>query len=90
MMEYGSPADFTKYLQVHFTRKNIMTVKDLIAALKKMNPNLEVYACYDHDQTPEKICSPSEIYVESADHTLWDGYAADAEEEGYTVKAVLL
>lgn len=70
-----------------------MTVKDLIAALTKMNGDLEVYAVTDHGQTPEKICSPSEIYVESADHTLWDGYAADeegAEEEGYTVKAVLL
>lgn len=70
-----------------------MTVKELIAALKKMNPDLEVYSCCDHGQIPEKACPPSEIYVESADHTLWDGYAADeedAEEEGYTVKAVLL
>lgn len=70
-----------------------MKVHELIAALKLFDGSLEVYACCDHGQTPEKICSPSEIYVESADHTLWDGYAADeedAEEEGYTVKAVLL
>lgn len=71
-----------------------MKVKDLIAALKKMDGNLEVYGVSDHGQAPEKVSSPQEIWLEKSAHTIWDGeYLTDeeeAEDEGYKVKAVLL
>lgn len=70
-----------------------MRVKDLIAALQSMDGDLEVYGYCDHGQTAEMVSAPSEIFVERTDHTLFDGYASegeDAEEYGYTVKAVLL
>jgi hypothetical protein len=68
-----------------------MKVKELIAALKKFDGDLEVYGYCDHGQTPEKVSPPSEIYTESADYSLEDyGYVGEAEENGYTVKVVLL
>jgi hypothetical protein len=70
-----------------------MKVKELIAALQLRDPNLEVYGYCDHGQTPEKVAAPGIIWVESSEHTLWDGYATSLEEandQGYKVKAVLL
>lgn len=70
-----------------------MKVKELIAHLKQFDGNLEVYGFCDHGQTPEKVSSPQEIYVEEATHSVREGFATDeveAEEYGYTVKAVLL
>jgi hypothetical protein len=70
-----------------------MKVKELIAALKKFDGNLEVYSQCDHGQSPEKSNSPSEIYAESLPYCLWDdftSYPDEAEDMGYTLKAVLL
>lgn len=70
-----------------------MKVSELIKALQAMDPDLEVYGQSDHGQTPEKVCLPSVVYVEAGTHTLYEGYTTcedDAEEYGYTVKAVLL
>jgi hypothetical protein len=70
-----------------------MKVSELISALQLRDPNLEVYGVSDHGQTPEKVQYPKVIWVESAEHSLWDGFAGseeEAEEEGYKVKAVLL
>jgi hypothetical protein len=70
-----------------------MRVKDLIAALKIFDGNLEVYGYCDHGQSPEKVSIPSIIYVESTVHGLYGEYtmdAVEAEEYGYTAKAILL
>jgi hypothetical protein len=70
-----------------------MRVKELIAALKKCDQELEVYGYCDHGQSPEKVSTPSLIYVEGTTHNLWDEYtmdSADAEDFGYTAKAILL
>lgn len=69
-----------------------MKVKDLIAALQELDGDLEVYGVSDHGQQPEKISPPSEIFMESAHYSLEDytGDEEEAEEYGYTVKAVLL
>jgi hypothetical protein len=71
-----------------------MKVKELIAALKKFDGNLEVYGYCDHGQSPEKVSSPSTIYTDRTGHSLWDEWTQDpseAEDIGtYAVKAVLL
>lgn len=70
-----------------------MKVKELIAALKKFDGNLEVYGYCDHGQSPEKVSGPSFIYTDSNDHSLydeWTGDAEDAEDAGYSVLAVML
>jgi hypothetical protein len=70
-----------------------MRVKDLIAALKIFDGNLEVYGYCDHGQSPEKVSIPSIIYVENTDHNLYDEWTSDgvdAIDYGYTAKAVLL
>lgn len=71
-----------------------MNVRELIQALLAFDGDLEVYGTSDHGQTPEKISSPSEIWTEKDSYSIWDGeYISDddeAEECGYTVKAVLL
>lgn len=70
-----------------------MKVKDLIAALKQFDGNLEVYGYCDHGQTPEKVSLPSLIYTDGNPHCLWDEYTYDcndAEDIGYNAKAVLL
>lgn len=69
-----------------------MKVKDLIAALQLCDQELEVYGYCDHGQTPEKVQRPSLIYSNAPDN-FYDEYAMteeDAEDEGYTVKAILL
>lgn len=70
-----------------------MKVKELIDLLQGCDPELQVYNYCDHGQTPEKSSAPQVIYVESLDHTLWDGYASsegEAEEYGHDKKAVIL
>lgn len=70
-----------------------MTVHELIAKLLLCDPDMEVYAMCDHGQSPEKVNSPSVIYVGNLDHTLWDdftSYAEEVEEYGYTKKAIIL
>lgn len=70
-----------------------MKVSELIAALQLRDPELEVYGYCDHSQTPEKVCAPGVIWVESVEHTIHDGYAAskeEADECGYKHKAILL
>lgn len=70
-----------------------MKVRDLITALLAFDGDLEVYGYCDHGQTPEKVSYPGYIWTEANEHTIWDGWAGslgEAEDEGYTVKAVLL
>lgn len=71
-----------------------MKVKDLIEALKEMPQDLEVYGYCDHSQSPEKVSTPSVIYVQGDVHTIYDyEYTSDeeeAEENGYKHKAILL
>ena len=70
-----------------------MKIKELIAHLKKFDGNLEVYGYCDHGQSPEKVSVPSYIYTVFKGHTLydeWTGDPDDAEDIGYTVKAVML
>jgi hypothetical protein len=70
-----------------------MKVKELIAALKKFDGNLEVYGYCDHGQMPERVAAPSYIYTDRADHSLGDEWTSDgfdAEDIGYTVTAVML
>lgn len=70
-----------------------MKVKELIAALKKLDQNLEVYGYCDHGQSPEKVSLPQVIYTVNPDHCLWGDWTPDvedAEEYGYENKAVLL
>jgi hypothetical protein len=69
-----------------------MKVKELIEKLKQFDQDLEVYSMCDHGQTPEKAQVPSEIYTLESYYSLDDytGDAEEAEEYGYTVKAVLL
>lgn len=70
-----------------------MKVKDLIAALKDMDPELEVYGYCDHGQSPEKVSAPSIIYTTGNVHSLdydWTDNFDDAVDDGYDIKAVLL
>jgi hypothetical protein len=71
-----------------------MKVKDLIEALKQFDQELEVYSCCDHGQQPEKSHFPSVIFVDHTDSRLddgeWTSYEEDAEESGFTKKAVIL
>jgi hypothetical protein len=70
-----------------------MKVKELIAHLKNFDGNLEVYGYCDHGQSPEKVSVPSEIFVESLDHNIYDEWTSDeesAEDCGYITKAVML
>lgn len=58
-----------------------MKVKELIAALRKMPQDLEVYGYCDHGQIPEKVCPPSVAYTpENLEHSIWEGYYANKEE----------
>jgi hypothetical protein len=69
-----------------------MKVKEMIEHLKKFDGNLQVYSVCDHGQTPEKSQRPSEIWIEQDWETL-DDYVSvkdEADEYGYTVKAVIL
>ena len=70
-----------------------MKAKELLAALKlfsKAELELSVYSLCDHGQQPEYSQSPSIIYFESDPD---EGYTSDeeeAEENGWTNKAILL
>lgn len=68
-----------------------MKVKELIAALKNFNPEMEVYSYTDHGQTPELSQRPSIIYLApngESDEYSFDEF--DAEEYGYTKQSVVL
>jgi hypothetical protein len=70
-----------------------MKVKELIAALQLCDQELEVYSYCDHGQSPEKADVPSMIYTTEDAFCLWDEYshdADDADEYGYTHKAIML
>jgi len=67
-----------------------MRVKDLIKQLQQCDPELEVYAMTDHGGWLEKVMSPFIAYFDPNEP---DSYVTDedeAEEWGYTHKAILL
>ena len=70
-----------------------MKVKELIAFLKDMPQNLEVYGYCDHGQSPEMVRSPSVCYTKECEYTLWEEWSADkdeADEQEYAKQFVLL
>lgn len=74
-----------------------MKAKELLNILQQLPPehlDLEVYGYCDHGQSPEKVSAPSIIYIEKDVHTIYDyEYSMDkqdAEENGWTHKAILL